>query len=85
MHSIKNGAYLLKNQQEDPSTSVPFLGVFRGMVFKGYSFLGAVFKASRRPKIASTKNCPQKPPLYKTFDRFTGPALEILNSVLYSI
>ena len=78
MHSIKNGAYLLKNQQEDSSTSVPFLGVFRGMVFKGYSFLGAVFEA------ASTKNRPQKPPLYKTFDRFTGPALEVLNSVLYS-
>ena len=38
----------------------------------GAVFWGVVFEAARRPKTDTTKIHPQKPPLNKTFDRFTG-------------
>ena len=45
----------------------------------GCGFLGTVCEVSRRPKRLNTvtyKPYPQKPPLYKTFDRITGPEIQ---------
>ena len=44
-----------------------------GVWFIGCGFRGAAFEAARRPKNVALKTVPQKPYLYKTFDRFTGP------------
>ena len=51
-----------------------------------WAFLGVqffrcmVFEAARRPKTVALKTVPQKPYLFKTFDRFTGPLFAPISS-----
>ena len=56
----------------------PIMGIFRGTVFQGYGFLGAVLgvqflRLLGGQKPQPKKPYPQEPYLCKTFDRFTGP------------